>query len=124
MVYSSGAKMVLTKYLFFLLKPLALSSLVAVINLALVLPVFFLTGPFQVFGVASNLLFLEFGGSLVIGGCLMARQPLEDEKRYNEQGEAVASWRWALRGRLVLVMAVFLLVYAALFGLISSLLVI
>lgn len=116
--------MVLTRYLLFLLKPLAISSLLAIVNLGFVLPVFFLTGPFLVFGVASNLLFLEFGGSLVLGGCLMARQPLENEKRYNEQGEAVASWRWALRGRLLLVMAVFLLLYAALFGLISSLLAI
>lgn len=124
MVYSLGAKLVLTKYLVLLLKPLALSSLLAIINLAFVLPVFFLTGPFLVFGVASNLLFLEFGGSLVIGGCLMSRQPLEDEKRYNEQGEAVTSWRWALRGRLLLIMAFFLLLYAALFGLISSLLAI
>jgi hypothetical protein len=115
---------VLTRYLILLLEPLALSSLLAIINLALVLPVFFLAGAFSVFGVASNLLFLEFGASLVIGGCLMSRQPLEDEKRYNDQGEFVRSWRWALRGRLLLVMAVFLLIYAILFGLISSLLLI
>ncbi len=116
--------MVLARYSVFLLRPLALSSLLAIIDLALVLPVFFLIGPFMVLGLASNLLFVEFGGSLVIGGCLMARQPLEDEKRYNDQGEAVASWRWALRGRLLMVVAIFLLLYAALFGSISYLLAI
>ncbi len=103
-----------------LLESLAFSSILAIITIGISFPVLFFVEAASIFGLVSNLLLLEFASLLIVGGCLMARQPLEDDKRFDSSGEPVAAWRWALRGRLLLIMSIFVLLYAILFGLISS----
>ncbi len=106
-----------------LIEPLAYSSILVIVTIGLTFPIQLLFPEISYFGIVSNLLLLEFGSLLILGGCLMARQPLEDEKRHNESGEPVASWRWALRGRMLLIMSVFTFLYTILFGVLSTALV-
>ena len=107
----------------FVFEPLSYSSLLLIITIGITFPVQFLLPGISYFGIVSNLLLLEFGSLLILGGCLMARQPLEDENRYDESGEPVTSWRWALRGRMLLIMSIFTFLYTVLFGVLSTALV-
>lgn len=104
------------------MESLAISSILVIITVGISFPVIFFIESVSIFGLASNILLLEFGSLLILGGCLMARQPLEEDNRFDSDGVPVASWRWALRGRLLLVMSLFVLLYAMLFGFISILL--
>ncbi|MGD2073213.1 MAG: hypothetical protein PVG65_06975 [Candidatus Thorarchaeota archaeon] len=70
--------------------------------------------PYSIFAVAS-LMIPEFGFMFVLGGCLMSRQPLKDEERYDQQGNMVRSWRFAILGKKVLLSAFFLFIFAGLF---------
>jgi len=61
--------------------------------------------------IATGSAFLEFGLLLIIGSCLMSRQPLENKDRYNDDGSLTKTWRMALLGQRLLVAALFLLLY-------------
>jgi hypothetical protein len=52
---------------------------------------------------------------LLFGGCLFARMPLVDEKRYNPDGTRVPSWRRALLGYRLVIASFFLFLYGLLF---------
>lgn len=64
----------------------------------------------------SNFLVLEFAVLLILGGCLMARQPLEDKGRFDASGKPSMSWRMAIYGRELLTTSVFVLVFSLLFA--------
>ncbi len=97
---------------------LALSSLVTVVDIVIAAALVLTVPSLPFFEVISNLLILEFGLMLIIGACLMSRQPIEEEKRYDEDGELISSWRMAMVGRMILGASVFVLVLAVLFALI------
>jgi hypothetical protein len=78
--------------------------------------------PFSIFTVAS-LMIPEFGGMFILGGCLMARQPLKDEERFDEDGNMVRSWRYAILGKKLLYSAFFLFIFAGLFTLVGILVI-
>lgn len=62
--------------------------------------------------VAASGAFIEIGVALVVGGCLMARQPLDTEDRYTSDGTPTSGWRIALIGRRLLITAAILFPYA------------
>jgi len=104
----------LTSRYFFLYEAMGIASILVVIDLVVGLILFVSTGTESVSRHASNLLILEFGIMLIVGGCLMARQPLEDKKRYDESGKPTASWRVALLGRKILMSSIFIFVFSIL----------
>jgi hypothetical protein len=67
--------------------------------------------------VAEAGAFFEVGLLLIVGGCLMARQPLENKGRYTEDGTITSAWRIALIGRQMLLAALILFLYAAIVAL-------
>jgi hypothetical protein len=71
------------------------------------------------FFTAANFMVPEFGLMLVIGSCLMSRQPLEDQKRFDADGNPVQSWRAALLGKKILLASVFLLAFGGFFYLLG-----
>ena len=57
---------------------------------------------------SASLAFLEIGFFLIVGGCMMSRQPLKDEDRFDKDGLPKSAWRLALIGRQMLFAGVFL----------------
>ncbi len=98
------------------------ASIVSVATMAIVFIPFLMLGSYGFFYMVSNLMLLEFGIFLVLGGCLMARQPLRDEDRYDADGQPVLSWRWAIIGKKLLIASVFLLGLTGAFFLLGGLL--
>ena len=107
--------MLASKYVF-IFETMALASVLIVIDLIVGLALFLGLGTGSLFHNASNLLILEFGIMLIVGGCLMARQPLEDEARYDASGNPTASWQVALVGRKILISSVYVLLFSILFA--------
>ncbi len=103
-----------------ILGAMTLASVLAVLDILLALLLLVAFGNVSVFYTASNFLFTEFAGMLIIGGCLMAREPLEDSKRYDDTGNPVKSLRAALMGRKLLVASLFVLVLSGLFGILGN----
>jgi hypothetical protein len=101
----------------FILEALAIASVIIVVDLLFGLVVLLGLANASLFLVVSNALTIEFGAMLIIGGCLMARQPLMDEKRYDSSGKPTAAWRFALLGKQVLLSSIFLLLFALMFAL-------
>jgi len=102
-----------------LLETWIISSLLAFINLILALTIHIMTGTNFNFFTASNLLVPEFGIMLLLGACLMSRQPLDDDKRYDSDGNPTTSWRFALLGKKILIASIFLIAFSGLFYLLG-----
>ncbi|MFW9803988.1 MAG: hypothetical protein ACFFFC_15100 [Candidatus Thorarchaeota archaeon] len=66
----------------------------------------------DVVGILSFLIIVIF---LLFGGCLLARMPLVDEKRYNPDGTPLPSWRRALLGYRLVLASFILFLYGLLF---------
>jgi len=97
-----------------LLEALAYASLILVLDLLVALVSFFVNPTVWVLYSASNFAILEFAILLILGGCLAAREPLDDQKKTDENGKPTKSWKAALLGRKMLATALFLLMYGAL----------
>jgi len=69
--------------------------------------------------VSASAAFLEMGIFLILGGCMMSRQPLKDEDRYDKDGNATNKWRLAMIGRQLLFASLFLFIYAVILAIIS-----
>ena len=69
--------------------------------------------------VVGVLSFLGTGILLFLGGCLFSRQPLEDSKRYDAEGNPSPAWRRALLGLSLMIASVFLFLYGLLFTLVA-----
>jgi heme A synthase len=89
--------------------------LLAIALIALDLVVGFTTAvfapPILTSTVAGGGAFLEVGLLLIIGGCMTARQPLENKNRYTEDGRVTSAWRIALIGRQMLLTALILFLF-------------
>ena len=103
----------------FILEAIAIASVIIVVDLLFGLFTMLVLAGVSLFLVVSNALMIEFGAMLIIGGCLMARQPLMDEKRYDSSGKPSTAWRFALLGKQVLLSSIFLLLFALLFALVQ-----
>ncbi|MCJ7818079.1 MAG: hypothetical protein MUP60_04450 [Candidatus Thorarchaeota archaeon] len=69
--------------------------------------------------VSAGGAFLEMGILLMIGGCLMSRQPLKDDDRHTEDGSPTSAWKMALIGRQIIFTGFFLFLYAGIITIIS-----
>ncbi len=99
-----------------IIEALAIASIFAVIDLFLAF-VFYLVNPaILVLPTAASYMILEFGVMLILGSCMMARQPLDDDKRLDKDGNPVSAWKWALKGRMVLISSVFVLIQGIAIG--------
>ena len=91
------------------IEALAIASLFAIVDLFIAF-IFFLFNPtILVLASAASYLILEFGVLLILGSCMMSRSPLDEEKRYDESGNPVSSWKWAQRGKMILLSSFFML---------------
>jgi predicted phage tail protein len=94
-------------------RSLILATSLMALNLVVGFSVAVLAPPILTSTVAGGGAFLEIGLLLIVGGCLMARQPLENKGRYTEDGNISTAWRIALIGRQMLLAAFILFLYAA-----------
>ena len=92
-----------------------IASFLAFLNIVIALAIHTATSTNFDFFTPANLMIPEFGGMLIIGACLMARQPLDDEKRFDEDGNPTSSWKYAIIGKKILLASVFLLAFTGLF---------
>ncbi|UCE09247.1 MAG: hypothetical protein JSW61_09730 [Candidatus Thorarchaeota archaeon] len=104
----------------FLLQALAIASIITIADLAVAFLYFLLSSGVNVYVVASNLLFLEFGVMLMVGACLITREPLDEEKKYDEEGAPVRSMLMAQSAKKVLASSVFVVLFSFLFTFLSS----
>ncbi len=84
------------------------------INLIVALVIHITTTTNFDFYTAANLMIPEFGVMLIVGSCLMSRQPIDDEKRHDADGNPTTTWKFALYGKKILLAAVFLLAFGGL----------
>jgi len=92
-----------------------IASIIAFLNIIIALAIHITTSTNFDFFTAANLMIPEFGVMLIIGACLMGRQPLDDEKRYDEDGNPTKSWQFAIIGKKILLASVFLLAFTGIF---------
>ncbi len=102
-----------------LLEPLAIAALMTVLDIAVAGVIVLLFVRASLFAAVSDLLLLEFAVLLIVGACMMGRQPLNDEDRYDSAGRPVRSWQVALVGRTLLLVAVYSLLFIVLFTLLA-----
>ena len=105
-----------------ILEPLSLACAVTLIDVIIAMALSIADPSVSILLTTSGYLILEFGILLIVGACFMARQPLEKEKRYDEEGNPVRTWIWAMRGKKVLFASVFVLMFAFAIGGIGMLL--
>ena len=98
-----------------LLETWILASVLAFINFILALVIHIATATNFDFFTATNFMIPEFGGMLIFGACLMSRQPLEERKRFDADGNPTKSWKYAILGKKILLASVFLLAFSGLF---------
>jgi hypothetical protein len=99
-----------------ILEPLGIAIAIAMIDVIIAMIITIVDPTASLFLAVSGYLIFEFGLMLILGTCFMARQPLEVEKRFDEQGVPVRSWIWAMRGKKVLLASIFVLIFAFCFG--------
>ncbi|MFW9909357.1 MAG: hypothetical protein ACFFEF_12345 [Candidatus Thorarchaeota archaeon] len=104
-----------------IMEPLVISSILVVITLLISFLVFLTNASILMLATAASYLLFEFGVMLILGACLMSRQPLDDKKRYDEEGKPVSSWKWTLRGKKILFSSLFVLLFAILFSILEGL---
>jgi hypothetical protein len=102
-----------------LLETWIIASLMTFINAIIALTIHISTSTNFDFFTAANLMIPEFGVMLILGACLMSRQPLDDEKRHDADGNPTKSWRFALLGKTILLASFFLLSFSGLFYLLG-----
>lgn len=99
-----------------ILEPLGIAIAIVMIDMIIAMIIILADPTASLFLTVSGYLILEFGLMLILGTCFMSRQPLEVEKRFDEQGAPVRSWIWAMRGRKVLFASIFVLIFVFCFG--------
>ncbi len=100
---------------------LAIATILVSVDIGIAFVMLLIYINYSAFYVISTLLILEFGIMLILGALLMSRQPLDEAKRYDDEGNPVQSWKIALIGRSVLMSSLFVLAFAALFGFLQGL---
>ncbi|MHA1948429.1 MAG: hypothetical protein ACXAAO_07010 [Candidatus Thorarchaeota archaeon] len=98
-----------------LLETWILASVLAFINMIIALAIHIGTATNFDFITAANFMIPEFGVMLIVGACLMSRQPLDDSKRHDADGLPTKSWKAAVLGKKILIASVFLLAFGGLF---------
>ncbi|MHA2136125.1 MAG: hypothetical protein ACXAEN_20030 [Candidatus Thorarchaeota archaeon] len=105
----------------FALQAMAVASVIAMVNLLAAFMLFLVSAVVNTFVVASNFMFVEFTIMMMVGACMFAREPLDDTKKYDEEGNPVSSWRMAQTGKKILASSLFVAVFSLLFTFLGSL---
>ncbi|MFW9927501.1 MAG: hypothetical protein ACFFDM_12180 [Candidatus Thorarchaeota archaeon] len=104
-------------------KGLMYSAVLMVINLGVGFAVTLVLQEPLMYFIASGLAFIEIALLLILGGCLMARQPLDDRNRYDSDGNFTKEYKMFRLGRQFLLASVLLFLYMIVLGPISLYLV-
>ncbi|NWF95577.1 MAG: hypothetical protein HXY34_05505 [Candidatus Thorarchaeota archaeon] len=97
------------------MEPMAVASAISVFDLLLALVVFLFDPTRNVYFIASDALFLEFGVMLVLGACFMSREPISEAARQKADGTPTTSWRLSQLGKKILYSTVFVFLFGLLF---------
>ncbi|MGY5865286.1 MAG: hypothetical protein RTV41_11845 [Candidatus Thorarchaeota archaeon] len=103
-----------------LLETWILASVLAFINFIVALTIHIATVTNFDFFTAANFMIPEFGVMLIVGACLMSRQPLEDEKRFDTEGNPTKSWKFTILGKKILLASIFLLAFSGFFFILGN----
>ncbi|MFW9808674.1 MAG: hypothetical protein ACFFE6_04745 [Candidatus Thorarchaeota archaeon] len=98
---------------------LLLATVLMTINLGIGLIATIILQELYMSMIASGGAFLEIAILLIVGACLMSRQPLHNKDRYNADGSASSAWRLTLYGRQMLFAAAILFLYLMVLGLVG-----
>ncbi len=104
-------------------KGLMYSAVLMVINLGVGFAATLVLQEPLMYFTASSLAFIELALMLILGGCLMARQPLDNKDRYDSDGNFTKEWKMFRLGRQFLLAAILLFLYMIILGPISAYLV-
>ncbi len=97
------------------LESMAVASLVTVVSIVIGFLGFLFNPSYNMLSTATAILFAVFAIMLIIGACMMAREPLDDEKKYDAEGNPVPAWKITLIGRKILLSGVFIFIFSLLF---------
>lgn len=100
-------------------KGLMYSTVLMTINLGVGFVVTLILQELLMSYIATSLAFIELAIMLIFGGCLMARQPLDEKERYDSEGNPTKEWKMARLGRKFLLAAIILFLYVIVLGPIS-----
>ena len=103
-----------------IINSMAIATIITVTDILIGFIAFFLIVGVLIFYVVSNLLIIEFAVMLILGSCLLARQPLNDENRFDENGNPTSAWRIALLGKRIMMSSLFVAMFAVLFLFLGS----
>jgi len=98
---------------------LLLATGIMTINIIIGFIATILSQSLQISMITGTLGFLELGVFLIIGGCLVSRQPLNDLARYKEDGEPTSTWKRTRLGRQLLFAAFVLFLYVGAISILS-----
>lgn len=94
---------------------MTIASLLALVDIIIGFISYLINPSFGMLSTTSTFLFIEFALMLIVGGCMMAREPLEDEKKFAPDGNPVVGWRMTLIGRKILLGGAFAFLFSLLF---------
>ncbi|MCF2136519.1 MAG: hypothetical protein K9W43_04680 [Candidatus Thorarchaeota archaeon] len=100
-----------TRFEVYILRPAAYASVLLTVNIIVASFLFLFDVILNLFTAVANLTVFEFALFLILGSCLMSRQPLDDSKRYDSSGAPSKSWAMYLLGRDTLLTGVFILMF-------------
>lgn len=100
---------------------LLIATVLMTINLAIGFAVTIVSEELYMSLIANGGAFIEIAVLLIVGGCLMSRQPLQDMGRLEEDGSYSSAWRIALYGRQMLLAAMILFLYLMILSLVGYL---
>ena len=108
-----------TRFEVYILRPAAYASVLLIVDTLVALVLLLVIPGTGLFITVANLTVFEFALLLILGGCLMGRQPLDDDKRFDDEGEPSRAWSMYLTGRDMLLTGVFIFMFGALAYLLS-----
>ncbi len=97
------------------LESMVIAAVLTTVDIAVSFLVLLFDATLSILSIVSTVLFTEFAIMLVIGGCMMAREPLDDDKKYDSEGNPVTAWKMTLIGRKILLGALFVFAFSFLF---------
>ena len=104
-----------------ILKALNITILLTIINVVMGVLWIFVDNTSLISLTATGFGFLEFAIFLIVGACLMARDPLNEEDRLDEFGMPTRGYKMVLFGRVLMISAMLLFLIMGLLFVLGSL---
>ena len=96
-----------------ILKALKITIILTIINIIMGVIWILVDSTSQVSSTSTGIGFLELAIFLIVGACLMARDPLKEEERFDEVGMPTTGFKMVLYGRILLISAMLLFLMMA-----------